>query len=871
MKKNIFFSTLIIILFAASILSAQIQSPEAFFKFKPGSDRQLINYEQLISYLQKLDGTSDRLQMKEIGASPLGRPMYIAFISAPENLKNLEKLRSVNKQLARNAQLPDDDAEKLIAEGKVFVLLTMSMHSGEVGPSQATPLIAYELLATQDKAIQSWLDDVVLMIVPSHNPDGMDMVVKHYLKYRGTRYEGSSMPGVYHKYVGHDNNRDFITLSQQDTRVISRIFDTDWFPQVMVEKHQMGSRGPRYFVPPMHDPIAENIDAKLWNWTWVFGSNLAKDMTAQGLAGVSQHYLFDDYWPGSTETCIWKNVIGMLTECASARYATPVYVEPTELSVGGKGLSEYKKSINMTMPWPGGWWRLADIVRYEIVSTKSILKTAALHREEILRFSNRICKRAVAEGKQTAPYYFILPQQQMDASELVGVVRLLKEHGVQVFRLKTEIEIKDKIYRAGDIVVPLAQPLRAFVKEVLEPQSFPARHYTPGGKLIRPYDITSWSMPLHRGLQADAVKQQVGDLSPKLAPLNGQFSLISSIPQNYWAMVLNVDNNESFRIAFHAAQLGFRMQRLRKITDFNGQKVPDGSLVILAQTGSKKNLKILEEELTVQPIFLVQKVPMDAVPLKAPRIALVETYFHDMDAGWTRFIFDQYHISYTVLHPGDFAKTNFEKSFDLVVFPDANKTVLMQGKWKPGKEYYVPNYPPEYTKGIGKKGFQKLLQFINNGGKVLAWGQSTALFLGAQEIKKGKKTEEAFQLPVNDVSASLKKAGLYVPGSLVRIKLKTHHALTLGLPDELGVFYRGRPAFSTSIPAFDMDRRVIGWFPEKNILLSGYAEKEKQLARKAALVWLKKGKGQLVLFAFNPQFRASTQGSFKLLFNGLLL
>ncbi len=195
----------------------------------------------------------------------------------------------------------------------------------------------------------------------------------------------------------------------------------------------------------------------------------------------------------------------------------------------------------------------------------------------------------------------------------------------------------------------------------------------------------------------------------------------------------------------------------------------------------------------------------------------------------------------------------------------------MQGKWKPGKEYYVPNYPPEYTKGIGKKGFQKLLQFINNGGKVLAWGQSTALFLGAQEIKKGKKTEEAFQLPVNDVSASLKKAGLYVPGSLVRIKLKTHHALTLGLPDELGVFYRGRPAFSTSIPAFDMDRRVIGWFPEKNILLSGYAEKEKQLARKAALVWLKKGKGQLVLFAFNPQFRASTQGSFKLLFNGLLL
>ena len=92
-------------------------------------------------------------------------------------------------------------------------------------------------------------------------------------------------------------------------------------------------------------------------------------MTAEGLAGVSQHYIFDDYWPGSTETCIWKNVIGFLTEAASARTATPIYIEPTELRVSGKGLSEYKKSINMLLPWEGGWWRLGDIVEYEIVST----------------------------------------------------------------------------------------------------------------------------------------------------------------------------------------------------------------------------------------------------------------------------------------------------------------------------------------------------------------------------------------------------------------------------------------------------------------------------------------------------------------------
>ncbi|MCP5046959.1 MAG: hypothetical protein GY940_07285, partial [bacterium] len=273
--------------------------------------------------------------------------------------------------------------ETLFKKGKVFVLGTLSMHSGEVGPSQAAAPIAYDLITTRDPLKSSWLKNVVYMMVPCHNPDGMDMVVAHYKKYKGGKYEGSYMPGVYHKYIGHDNNRDFVTLSQADTRAIAGIYNLHWFPQVMVEKHQMGATGVRYYVPPNHDPIAENIAAGIWNWVGIFGSNMIKDMTKKGLSGISQHYLFDDYWPGSTETCIWKNVIGFLTEAASSNYATPILVEANEIRVIGKGLSEYKKSINMPLPWPGGWWRLGDIVQYEIESTMSILKTASLHTRDI--------------------------------------------------------------------------------------------------------------------------------------------------------------------------------------------------------------------------------------------------------------------------------------------------------------------------------------------------------------------------------------------------------------------------------------------------------------------------------------------------------
>jgi hypothetical protein len=243
-----------------------------------------------------------------------------------------------------------------------------------------------------------------------------------------------------------------------------------------------------------------------------------------------------------------------------------------------------------------------------------------------------------------------------------------------------------------------------------------------------------------------------------------------------------------------------------------------------------------------------------------------------MDAGWTRFIFDCYGIPFKVLHPEDFEKAELEKEYDVIVFPSMNPDALMKGKYKSGDGVYSPTtYPPEYTKGIGDKGFEKILKFLDNGGKIVSWGESVGLFMGPLKIKHSEDNTEEFTLPVQDISRSLAAKGLYCPGSLVNIKLKAGHPLTLGMQDQTGVFYRGRPVFSTSEPYFDMDRRIIATFPEKDVLKSGYIEKGELLDSKAAMVWIKKGKGQMVLFAFGPQFRASVPGSYKLLFNALLL
>ena len=876
MKKSlIFFAFLLLITTVPNqfILAQTGKSPLEFFGFEPGSDRNLFDYDQLIAYCKQLDQSSPRVEMREIGESPMGKKMYMVFISSPENIAKLDRYKEINRKLALDWKMKYSERDSLISEGKVFLLATLSMHSNEVGPSQAFPQIAYTYASTTDPEMLKALDNVVFMVVPNHNPDGMQMVVENYLKYKGTAYEGSTLPGVYHKYIGHDNNRDFVTLTQQDTRVISAIYSKDWFPQVMIEKHQMGSTGVRYFVPPMSDPIAPNVDEAIWNWSWVFGSAMAKDMSAAGCAGVAQHYLFDDYWPGSTATAEWKNMVGMLTEGASVRGATPLYIEKNELKVIGKGLGENKKSINMPLPWEGGWWKLSDIVRYEMQSTWSLLRTASANRQQLLLFRNTMCRNEVLKGKTQAPSYFVIPLQQHDQGELVALVNLLHEHGVTVSHLKEDMLWNDKMMHAGDIVIPLAQPFRTFIKEVMESQTFPLRHYMPGGEAIEPYDITSWSLPLNKGLQSYQIPVVVDEIDRKLEAVAVPFTLINQFPDHengYW--VFNSSNNESYKAAFKSISEGLNVIRTQSNITYKGKTIPAGSFIVPGEKGKK--FSDLQSSLTILPEWFPGNPDSTAVKVKMPRIAIVESWFQDMDAGWTRYIFDQYNIPFTVIRPGDLAKKTFELNFDVVIFADVSKSILMEGKIKAeddDDEYYMANLPPEFAKGMGKDGFQKVLKYINSGGTILSWGESTALFDGLMSIKISETDSEDFRFPFTNVAAKLKKAGLICPSSLLKVKILPDHQLTWGMQAEAGILTTAEQVFQTSVPSFSMDRRIIASYPEDHVLLSGYCRKEELLGNYAAMVWIQKGKGNLVVYGFSPQFRGSVPGIYKLLFNGLLL
>ena len=553
------------VLAAGALAAAALPTPEAHFGFKPGADGLLVDYEQILDYLKVLDAASPRLELREIGRSPMGKPMVVAFISSEENLKRLDELHAINRRLALDAAIPDSRARRP-RRPRPGLPAGDALHARQrAGARPGVPALrprARHHRGPGDRSASSttssgwWSPPTTRTASTWSSPTTA--------RTRARKWDGASLPSVYHRYVGHDNNRDFVTLTQEDNRAVSRIMSTEWFPQVMVEKHGMGSSGPRFYCPPSHDPIAENIEANLWSWIAIFGTNMAHDMAHDGLSGVAQHWAFDDYWPGSTETAIWKNVIGLLTENATANDASPIFIEPTELNADDKGLAEYKKSVNFLDPWPGGWWRLGDAVTYELSSFRSLLRTASLNRAEVLQFRNDICRREVKRGQSQAPYYFVLPPGQRDRGEWAKLVNLLMEHGVQVFTVARRLTAGGRHFEPGSVVIPLAQPYRPFIKEVMEKQRFPVRHFTPDGEMIDPYDITSWSLPLHRGVTSEQVDTRIPELEAALQPVEGAFRPgvpVTTLPAGTWGIAFSANENEAFHAAFLALKAGLPVSR----------------------------------------------------------------------------------------------------------------------------------------------------------------------------------------------------------------------------------------------------------------------------------------------------------------------
>ena len=493
------------------VVAQNIPSPEEFFGFQMGADRKLARWDKLVEYYEILGRESDRLTVVNMGQTTLDNPFLALFISSPDNLVRLEALREINAKLSDPRGVPQQEIEQAIVNGKVVVVQSMGLHSSEVASSQMAAELTYDLVTRTDDEVTRILDETIAIMIPSFNPDGEIMVTDWYNENVGTEYEGGGLPWLYHHYIGHDNNRDAFQQNTVESQYGAKILFRDWIPQAYIDHHQMGAYGARIYVPPYAEPIRPEADPLVWREMSWYGAHIAYKEEEAGKAGVVNAAIYSGWGHfGFHWITPFHNIAGMLTESASARLATPLFIHPDQLN-GSRGLPEYEAQTTFPNPWEGGWWHVRDIVEQQKIAAIATLDIAARHRATVLRNAHLKAIRQIERGQSRSPVAFVIPMDQHDSLTMLKMVNNLLRQGIDVQRATTGFIHEGRIYKPGSFIVSMAQPKRGVIRWLLGRTFYPDNTYTRDrdGNPIRPYDMSTDTMAEFMGVRVDPVKSVI--------------------------------------------------------------------------------------------------------------------------------------------------------------------------------------------------------------------------------------------------------------------------------------------------------------------------------------------------------------------------
>ena len=608
----------LLVLLAVSLLSAQaIPTPESVLKHKPTDDFWLATYEESLQYFRALEKSSDRIKLVQIGKSTRGRDWWVALISSPENLRNIDKYKSIAGKLARAQGLTDEEARALAKEGKAIVQIDGGLHATEVAGVQHCIQLAWELLSkSSDPAIKEIMDNTILMLWPSINPDGTTAVANWYRSNVGTAYEVAPLPELYQEYIGHDNNRDGYMLNMIESQTVVKT-QMDYWPLIMYTQHQTAPFPGRIYLPPYGEPISGNINPLMWRWLNKLGSSMAAYLDGHGMPGSMHQGRFDVWYSGYLDNIgNWRNQLSFFTETALYRYATPRFYTVDEFP---KEKQDLRAEAIYASPWRGGWWRIGDAVKYMVGGSMAVLQTASKYREELLWNRYQAGRDTIARFRREPPFAYVIPAKQHDSSEVPVLAEKILMNGLEVKRAKTALKIGSREFPAGSYVVLMDQPFALLVKDLFEPQVYPEL-----GAL--PYDVTGWTLPMQMGVEVMALTD------PVPSEVKAQLEPVTSIPK--YAGPYTRDENASFRYVNHAF-------------------------------ASKETLS--------------DKDKLEPLPKRAPRVGLYRPWTASIDEGWTRWILEQYEFSFVNLRNADVLAGHLHDRFDTIIIPDIGAKQINDG------------------------------------------------------------------------------------------------------------------------------------------------------------------------------------------------
>ena len=839
-----------------------LPSPEKFFGHVMGADRKLANWDKLHEYYQTLAKASNRVKLVELGKSSEGRPFIALFISSPANLAKLDQYRQINAKLADPRGLPEAEVKRLVAEGKAVTIQSFALHSSEVAASQTAAEFVYDSLTRNDEESMRMLDNVISIVLPSINPDGTQMIADWHMKYVGTPHEASGLPWLYQKYAGHDNNRDGFALNLVESQNIGKLMYRDWLPQAYLDHHQMGSGNARLSIPPYAEPIRPDGDPLVWREISWWGGHMGTKLEAAGKTGVIGAAIYSGWGHmGFHWITPFHNIAGMLAESASARLATPMFMHPDQLKGGPRGLPEYEPQTTMPSLWPGGWWRVRDIVEQQKIVAWSVVDLAARNRETVLQ--NMVLKgqRQTARGASGPVKAYAIAAAQHDPLTVKKLVNMLLDSGVEVHQSRSQFVADGRFYGPGSFVVTMAQPKQGLVRWMLGRTFYPDNTYTRDlqGNPIRPYDMSTDTFGEFMGVRSDPVSEKIAADLVKLTakvPLSG--AVAAGAASGY---VLDGRLNDAFRAVNLLLDKGVAVRRASE-GSADGS-VREGDFLV-----ASGDLAGIAKQSGVDFVALKASAPASAYEIRKPRIAMYQRHGGgNMDEGWTRLLFEQFNVTSKPLMDAELKGGGLEAKYDVIVLP-ADSVAAMTGEPPTGGGGGrggggfgggPDNTPPEFKSGFGADGVKALQTFVQKGGMLLAFAQA------------GDLPIQRFSLPLRNVVAGVPSKEFWSPGSTLRVRYANTNPLAYGMPDEgLALFMAGSQVYEVTSTDTSQDVDILASYVERDILQSGWLLGEQVIAKKAAAVSVKHGAGKVVLIGFRPQNRAQTHGTFKLVFNALL-
>ena len=853
------FSGFAVITRIAEAQSQQITSPESFFGFRMGADRKLARWDKLVEYYKLLERQSPKIKVVDMGPSTMGNPFLALFISSPANLAQLEQLKQINSRLSDPRGVSESEIRRLVAQGKVVVVQSMGLHSSEVASSQMAAELIYDLAQRTDEETARILDNTIAIMIPCFNPDGEILITDWYNKYVGTEFEGANLPVLYHKYVGHDNNRDAFQTNMVESQYMAKILFRDWIPQAYIDHHQMGPYGARIYIPPYAEPIRPHGDPLVWREMSWYGAHIAYKEEEAAMSGVVNAAIYSGWGHfGFHWITPFHNIAGMLTESASARLGSPLYLHPDQLQGGSRGMPEYEAQTTFPNPWPGGWWRMRDIVERQKIAAWATLDLAARNRETALWNAYLKARRQTERGAAGKPAAYVIPAAQHDPLTAAKLVNKLLVQGIEVQQARAEFTHEGKVYGAGSFVAPMAQPKQGVIRYLLGRTLYPDNSYTrdKDGNPIRPYDMATDTMAEFMGVRVDPVDTPVG---AEMEKVTASIERAGRVERGASGYVIDGRLNDSFRAVNLLLDKGITIRRVNR-AGVAGLRPGD----FVVSGGAEALVLDVARQTGVSFSPLASDVTRTSYQLKRLRIGMYQRYYGgNIDEGWTRWLIEQWGFPYKSLMDAEIKAGNLLTKFDVIILPD-DRVEMMTGERRGegagrGAGSRASEYPPEYRSGFGQEGVAALRAFVEKGGTLVTFAEA-----GDFAIQK-------FELPLRNVVANRPSKEFWCPGSTLRVSIDNTNPLAYGMPSEgLAVFLANNQAYEVlPTPHNERVERIVT-FAERDILQSGWLLGEDALVRKAAMVSVEFGQGKVALIGFRAQHRAQTHGAFKLVFNALL-